>query len=233
MLLVGEQVTHGWPLHREFRGVAGVLGQHADHLQRNDRATPRARPWRPEYQGEVSVILASFWVSEERVERAHVLPGRRPSAPARPRLPFKANMQILEDQQLLRGAQGGHPLLQHSVGPKSGPKAGAGFQHLRSVGLLRPDLGRCRTWGRDLGEGANLLTLDHHVQVVGRQAAALEPGLTPDLRQQRREHGKVRRPLDRPRAEAELLSHGVIVDRRVAAVFLVSQHLLGQPGAGR
>jgi hypothetical protein len=49
------------------------------------------------------------------------------------------------------------------------------------------------------------------------------------LRQQRREQAEMGRPLDRPGAEAELLGHGVVVDRRVATVFLLRQHLPRRP----
>ena len=82
---------------------------------------------------------------------------------------------------------------------------------------------------RDVGEGAHLFALDHHVQIMGGEAAALEPGLAPDVVKQRREEAEVGRSLDRTGAEAELLGHGVVMDRDVAAILLLGQHLARGP----
>ena len=71
----------------------------------------------------------------------------------------------------------------------------------------------------------HLLTLHDHVAVVGGQTARRPPGFPPERIEQGLELTEVRRPLDRTGAEAELLRHGVVVDRLVTAVLLVGEHL--------
>src|SRR6185369_16551384 len=57
------------------------------------------------------------------------------------------------------------------------------------------------------------------------ETAALEPSAPPQVREQRDELTEVRGSLDRPGAKAELVRHRVVVNRGVAAVLLVGQHL--------
>ena len=93
-----------------------------------------------------------------------------------------ADMQIFEDQQLFRRAQVRHALFQQGLA-KVRANTGAGLENGRPIGLLRPDASRGGPSGRDLGKGLNLFALNDHVQIVGRETAALIPSLAPDLGQ--------------------------------------------------
>ena len=169
-------------------------------------------------------MRASFSLKAERIERAHVLVGVHAHA-------FvlgagHAHAQVGEDHELLRRTQLREALLEQRRTVVRA-EARAGFEHRRAVGLLSPGAGARCARRRQRDEGAHLFALDHHVLVVRREAAALEPGAAPQLREQRHELAEVRGPFDRPGAEAELFGHRVVVDRRVTAVLLVGQHLLG------
>src|SRR5690606_29791178 len=106
-------------------------------------------------------------------------------------------------------------------------EARTGLEHGRPVRLLGPGTGAQHARRRDLDEGADRLSLDDHVPVMRREAAALEPGLAPELREQRYELAEMRRAFDRAGAKAEPLGHRVVVHRCMAAVLLLGEHLAG------
>src|SRR5690606_38103573 len=133
------------------------------------------------------------------------------------------HLQIGQNHQPLRRAQPGHALIQQARARITNTRTG--FQHRRTIGLLSPATYAGRARRRTLDKGAYLLALHHHVLEVRRKTAALEPVLPPDLHQQRCELTEMGWPFDRASAEAELLGHIVIMDRGMATVLLISQHL--------
>ena len=221
--LVGEQ-AHGGPLYREAGGARGMFRQDTDHLEGNDGPAPR-RAGGVCVPGRGLGDDLQLVVEAEGIEGAHVLVGVH----ANPLLgdALQAHVQVLQDHQSARRAQGGHATFQQGLAVV-GAQAGRGLQHGRAIGLLGPDAGRGRAGGGNLGEGPDLLALHHHVQVVRGETAALEPGLAPDLLQQGRKKAEVGRSLDGARPEAELLGHGVVMDGGMAAIRLVGQHLAGR-----
>jgi hypothetical protein len=98
-------------------------------------------------------------------------------------------------------------------------------EHRRAVALFGPDAGDTFARGRHLHEGAHLLAFDHHVLVMRADAAGFEPGLAEKLAQQRVELAEMGGPFDRPGAQPQRRGSGVIVDRLVAVVDLLGQHL--------
>ncbi len=137
-----------------------------------------------------------------------------------------SNVQVRQNHQLLRCPQFGHAFVQQALA-RGGIDAGAGLQDRRAVCLFGPAAHAGLTRSGALNKGAYLFAFDHHVLEVRGKAAALKPGLAPDLDQQRGELAEVGGTFDRAGAKAQFLGHAVVVNRRVTAVLLVGQHLLG------
>ncbi|WP_369632974.1 hypothetical protein [Variovorax sp. V512] len=175
------------------------------------------------YQSQGSVMTLSLSASVKGVVVAHVLVEAH--ADLLDDGAALAHAQVAVDDQALRRAQLGDALRQF-VRVLSGIAHGRGAgQHRRAVDLLGAQAHEGGARRGQVDKGAHRLALDHHVLVVGADAAGLEPGRSEHMEQQGIELAEVRRPFDRPGAQAQRFRRRVVVDRFVVVVGLVGQHL--------
>ena len=137
-----------------------------------------------------------------------------------------ADFQVSKDDEAVRRAQLFHALFEQRIAMVRA-EAGARFQHRRAIGLEGAGQRARGVRGGRVNLGPDLFTLEHHVEEVTGETALLEPGPAPDIREQRHELGKMRRPFDRPGLDAEARRFGVVVQRFVARIFLLGQQVDG------
>jgi hypothetical protein len=107
-------------------------------------------------------------------------------------------------------------LLALTVGARTGVGA---------VGLLGPHPSRHGAGLGHLCKCPHLLAFDHHVQVMRREASVLEPGPTPDAREQRIDLAEMGRTFNRAGPKTKRPGHLVVVQRGMPAVGLIGKHL--------
>ena len=160
--------------HRE--APPGLVGQHADHLDRHDRSTPRRGP---PAVGRVPRVglgdLGDLLGQRERVERPVALVvGDRHRLVVDDR---HADLEPVDDEQLAGIALARPDVASSSVCGWSGPTDAVPVEHRLAVELVRFDARRIAAGRRQ--RRLHLLAVDDHGPEVGADAAVLEPRLAP------------------------------------------------------
>ena len=221
-LLGGEQ-PHGGAPSAKLRLVAGVLGQHADHLPGDDGTAPGGILCPLcRIPGVGLGDLFQLLRQGEGIQGPHVLikGHARAFRIARALLPHG---QITQKHELLRRAQFGPAAIKLRL-PISGPQGGRPRKHGRPILLFCADAQHPLP-SRRLHKGANLIALKNHVLVVGTDAPALKHRRPQGLLEEMDELAEMGGPLYGRPGKAQLVRHIVVVDRQVAIVFLRTQHL--------
>ena len=221
--LLSREQPHGGTPGPKLRLVAGVLGQHADHLPGDDGTAP-GRILCPLRRIPRVGLCNSFQLLRqgEGIKGSHVLikGHARAFRISRALLPHG---QIAKQHELLRGAQLGSPLVELRL-PILGPQGGGPREHGGSIFLFCADAQHPFPF-RGLHKGPHLIALEDHVLIVGTDAAPLEHRRAQGLLQEVDELAEMGGPLYGCPGKAQLIRHFIVVNGQVAVVFLRAEHL--------
>ena len=216
--LSGEQTNRRAP-SAKTRLTAGVLGQHADHFQRNHGPAPRI------VAAIVRVLLGNFLQflgKTKGIHGTHILIEchLRMLGVTGAQLP---DHKVAKDHQLIGRSQFRSAPVQFGLAV-IGTKRGSAGEHRGAVAFFCTDAGHL-ICGHVFNHDSDFFPFDHHGLVVGTDAAALEPSVAKNLVKDRHELAEVGGAFDGCTREAEIFRHFVVMDRQVTVVFLVAQHL--------